>query len=92
MEGTPVRALNSIKSDGIGGVANNPVKTWIFRNDMVDSALGKRSTFLAKKLLNEEIYKEPCIISSYRIVVCNPDYTEVNDHEDQADDHGLGRD
>ena len=44
---TPVRALNSIKPDGIGGVANNPVEFWIQRYHLVDSILGKRITSLA---------------------------------------------
>ena len=44
---TPVRALNSIKRDGIGGVANNPVEFWILRRGLADSVLGKRFTFLA---------------------------------------------
>ena len=45
---TPVRTLNAIKSDGIGGVANNPVKFWILCRDLADSILSKRLTFLAE--------------------------------------------
>ena len=45
---TPVRALNSIKIDRIGGVANYPVVFWILRNGLGDSILGKRLTFLAE--------------------------------------------
>ena len=47
---TIVRALNSIKPDGIGGVpvANNPVGFWIMRYHHTDSILGKRLTFLAE--------------------------------------------
>jgi hypothetical protein len=45
---TIIRALNSIKLDGIGGVANNPVPRWILRRGLVDSILGKRRTFLAE--------------------------------------------
>ena len=45
---TPVRALDSIKPDGIGGVANNPVEFWILRNDTVDRIYSKRLTFLAE--------------------------------------------
>ena len=45
---TPVRALNSIKIGGIGGVANNPVVFRILRFDLVDSILSKRRTFLAE--------------------------------------------
>ena len=44
---SPVRALNSIKRDGIGGVADNPVVFWILRKDLADSILSKRLTFLA---------------------------------------------
>ena len=46
---TPVRALNSIKPDGIGGVANNPVEIWIWRHGLADSILGKRLKFLAEE-------------------------------------------
>ena len=42
----PVRALNSIKPDGIGRVANNPVEMWILYYHLVNSILGKRLTFL----------------------------------------------
>ena len=45
---TPVRALNSVKPDGIRGVANNPVEIWILRNGIADSTLGKRCTFLVE--------------------------------------------
>ena len=45
---TPVSALNSIKRDGIGRVANNPVEFWILRSDLADSTLSKRLTSLAK--------------------------------------------
>ena len=45
---TPVCALNSIKRDGIGSVANNPVECWIFRNGSVDGILGKRFTSLVE--------------------------------------------
>ena len=44
----PVRALDSIKRGGIGGVANNPVEFWITRNGLADSTLSKRFTFLAE--------------------------------------------
>ena len=46
---TPVRALNSKKVDGIGGVANNPVEFWVLRKGLGDSILGKRLTFLGRK-------------------------------------------
>ena len=46
---TPVRALNSIKRDGIRGVADNPVEIWIIRNGLGDSFLSKRRTFLAEE-------------------------------------------
>ena len=46
---TPVLALNSIKRDGIGRVANNPVQFWIFRNGRVDSIFGKRGTSLEEE-------------------------------------------
>ena len=45
---TPVRALNSIKRDGIVSVTNNPVEFWIFRNGNVDSILGIRRTSLVE--------------------------------------------
>ena len=45
---TPVRAFNSIKHGGIGGVANNPVELWILGNHFADSILSKRLTFLGK--------------------------------------------
>ena len=45
---TPICALNSIKPDGIGGVANNPVEFWILRNGLVDGILGELLTSLAK--------------------------------------------
>jgi hypothetical protein len=45
---TPVLALNSIKGDGIGGVANNPVEFWILRIDVGDSIYGKLLTSLAE--------------------------------------------
>jgi hypothetical protein len=45
---TPVRSLNSIKRNGIGGVADNPVVIWILRIDIADSILGKSLTFLAE--------------------------------------------
>ena len=45
---TPVLALNSIKPDGMGRVANNPVPFWILRNHFADSILGKRLTFLTE--------------------------------------------
>jgi hypothetical protein len=45
---TIVRALNSIKPNGIGGVANNPVEIWILRSHLADSIFGKRLTFLAE--------------------------------------------
>ena len=48
MSVTPVRALNSIKPDGVGGVANNPVEFWILRNRLADSTLSKLLTFLAE--------------------------------------------
>ena len=44
----PVRTLNSIKRDRIGGVANDPVIFWILRNGLADRILGKRLTFLAE--------------------------------------------
>ena len=47
---TPVGALNSIKPDGIGGVANNPVESRILRYDLVDSIISKRLTFLVEDL------------------------------------------
>ena len=43
---TVVLALNSIKPNGIGGVANNPVEFWILRHHLADSILGERLTFL----------------------------------------------
>ena len=45
---TPVLALNSIKPDGIGRVANNPVVFWILRSDRAHSTFSKRLTFLAE--------------------------------------------
>ena len=45
---TIVRAFNSIKRGGIGGVANNPVKVWILRYHLGDSILGKLFAFLAE--------------------------------------------
>ena len=45
---TPVRALNSIKIGGIGGVANNPVVVRILRFDLADSVESKLLTFLAE--------------------------------------------
>ena len=45
---TPVRALNSIKRDRIGRVANNPVEFWILRRGLADSTFGERHTFLAE--------------------------------------------
>ena len=45
---TPVRALNSIKPDGIRRVADNPVEFWILRNGPADSILSKRGTSLAE--------------------------------------------
>ena len=73
---TPVRALNSIKRGGIRGVANNPVEFWILRKDRADSILGKRLTFLAEDFLIKKVhYKGLHIIVSYRIIVCNPEYT-----------------
>ena len=71
---TPVLALISIKIDGIGGVANNPVPLRILRNDFGDRILGKRRTFLAERLSIRVLYKVLYIISSYRIVLCNPHY------------------
>ena len=47
---TPVRALNSIKIEVIGGVANNPVPLRIVRKDFDDRTLGIRRTFLAERL------------------------------------------
>ena len=46
---TPVRTLNPIKRDGIGGVANDPVIFWILRKGVTDSILGKRLTFLVEE-------------------------------------------
>ena len=46
---TPVRALNSIETGGIGGVANNPVVARILWFDTVDSIYGKLFTFLAEE-------------------------------------------
>ena len=43
-----VRALNSIKRDGIGGVANNPVEVWPLWYHLGDASLGKVFTFLAE--------------------------------------------
>ena len=43
---TPVPVLGSIKRDGIGRVANNPVEIWVLRKDLADSTLSKRLTFL----------------------------------------------
>ena len=48
MSKTPVRALNSIKPDGIGGVGNNPVEFWILRDGLADSTLRKPVTFLVE--------------------------------------------
>ena len=45
---TPVRALNSIKTCGIGGMANNPVVVRILRSELADSIESKRLTFLAE--------------------------------------------
>ena len=45
---TPIRALNSIKIDGIRRVADNPVECWILQDGLADSILGKRLTFLAE--------------------------------------------
>ena len=45
---TPVRALNPIKPESIGRVANNPVVFWILRKEIADSILSKRLTFLAE--------------------------------------------
>ena len=47
---TPVRALNSIKCDGVGGVANNPVECWILRKGLGDNTLSIRRTFLAEDI------------------------------------------
>ena len=55
---TIVRALDSIKPNGIGGMANYPVEFWILRYHIVDSILGKRLTFLAEALLIRVLYKE----------------------------------
>jgi hypothetical protein len=64
----PVCALNSIKRDGIGGVANNPVEIWILRNHLVDSILSKRLAFLAEDFNQIALQGTPhhC---SYRIVL-----------------------
>ena len=48
---TPVRALNSIKSGGVGRVTNNPVEFWILRPGMGDSSLGKCLLSLAERRL-----------------------------------------
>ena len=45
---SPVRALNSIKRDGVGGVANNPVECWILRKGLADSTFSKSLTSLAE--------------------------------------------
>ena len=55
---TPVLALNTIKPDVIGGVANNPVPFWILRCHLADSIMGKLRTFLARRLLIKVLYKE----------------------------------
>ena len=88
---TVVCALSSIKPDGIGGVANNPIPFWILRNGVADGVLGKRLTFLVKRLfLIKVFYKEFYInASSYRIVGFNPDYTEGDGHNDTDDDQGC---
>ena len=57
MSGTPVRVLNSIKVDGIWGVANNPAEFWILGIKLADSILGKLLAFLAE-LLIKLLYKE----------------------------------
>jgi hypothetical protein len=45
---TIVLAFNSIKPDGIGGVANNPVEIWKLRFHLADNLLSKGLTFLAE--------------------------------------------
>ena len=64
---TPVCAINSVKRDGIWGMAYNPVEFWILRNGFADSILSKRLTFLAEDFLIIVVYKE-LYIGSYRIV------------------------
>ena len=65
----PVRALNSIKSDGIGGVANNPVEFWILRRDLADSILSERLTFLVEDFnqsaLQGSLYH--CLLPHHRL-------------------------
>ena len=65
---TPVRALNSIKRDGIGRVTNNPVEFRIFRNASADSVLGKRFASLVEDSC-QVFYKALYIFASYRIVL-----------------------
>ena len=89
MSVTPVRALDAFKPGWIGGVANNPVPFWILRTDLADSILGERLTFLLRRLLIKVLYKELCIIASYRIIVFSPDYEEGNGHDDADDDQGC---
>ena len=55
---TPVCALNTIKRDGIGGVANNPVVFRILQNDVADSSSSTRLTSLAEDFLIKVLYKE----------------------------------
>ena len=67
---TPVRALNAIKPDFIGGVANNPIQFWILRYHLANSILSKFRTFLARKLLIKVLYKKFLFIR-YRIIIFN---------------------
>ena len=53
---TPVRALNSIKPDGVGRVANYPVEIWIFRHGIGDSILGKRFTSLVEDSRSNQVF------------------------------------
>ena len=65
---TPVRALNAIKPDGIGRVANKPVPFWILRSHLADSTLSKLLTFLAedfnKSVLQGTLYL--CLLPDHR--------------------------
>ena len=84
---TPVRALNSIKISGIGGVANNPVVVWILSNGLADSTLGKRRTFLAEDFqLRSSTRNSTPLLASYLVIVCNPDYAEADGRDDTEDD------
>ena len=70
---TPVRALNSIKPDGIWGVENSPVVFWILRIDPDDSTVSKRLTSLA------ENFQSKCSPRKSTSLALTGSFSEIND-------------